>query len=644
MNEDLETRQILLGNEAIALGLLESACTVATSYPGTPASEILSTLARLKDRDKLPIHLEWSINEKVAFEVALTNSFVGRRSAAIMKQVGLNVAADPLMSAAYTGVKGGFVLIVADDPGPHSSQTEQDSRMYAMMAKIPVLDPSSPEHARDLVCEAFRLSERYEIPVMLRSTTRVCHARQDLELRPFTADPRPPEFDKNPTRWAATPKFRLSLHHQLNGKIATIGSEPSWLPRLINEKLLRDTADHAGADLEAPASAGVRRHPSDAPGEQVAIVASGVALAHAQEVLGDLGLLDAIPLYAVPMPHPLPPAFSQDILSRYERILVLEETDPVMELQLQSREKVSGRFNGTVPSAGELLPEGVERILRGFLGLPASPEIVGPGGGGRRPTLCAGCPHRAAFFAIKKAFPKGIYPGDIGCYTLGLNLGAVDTVLCMGAAISQASGFYHAFKAVREDFPPICATIGDSTFYHAGIPPLINAVVQGARFVLVILDNSTTAMTGHQPTPAAGRTLDGSTVPSVPIPALVKGCGVTVCEEVDPYDFKATVAALRKAGEHARSDGGTVAVVIAKRPCLMDRKQVQSWARLQVVVNEKCEGCHFCITHFECPALASTGEKQPIQIDAALCSGCGVCVHVCPHRALEARERPQDEA
>lgn len=624
MSETLEERQILLGNEAIALGLLESACTVAASYPGTPASEILATLARLKARDRVPIHLEWSINEKVAFEVALTNSFVGRRSAAIMKQVGLNVAADPLMSAAYTGVKGGFVLIVADDPGPHSSQTEQDSRMYAMMAKIPVLDPSSPEEARDLVCEAFRLSERYEIPVMLRSTTRVCHARQDLELRPFGTEARPPVFDKDPARWAATPKFRLSLHHKLNEKIAQIHSEPSCLPRLVNETAL--SARPGGT------------------GNRLAVVASGVALAHAREVIGDLGLLESIPLFAVPMPYPLSPAFTREILSRYDRILVLEETDPMIELQLQNSEKVSGRINGTVPSAGELLPEGVERILRGFLGLPALPDAAGPAGGGRRPTLCAGCPHRAAFFAIKKAFPKGIYPSDIGCYTLGLNLGAVDTVLCMGAAVSQASGFYHAFKAEREDFPSICATIGDSTFYHAGIPPLINSVVQGARFVLVILDNSTTAMTGHQPTPAGGRTLDGKAVPAVSIPALVKACGVKVVKEVDPYDLKATVAALKKAGEHTRSEEGTVAVVIARRPCLMDRKQAQSWARLDVFVNEKCEGCHFCIKHFECPALISTGEKQPIEIDAALCSGCGVCVHVCPHKALVVRGSAQDEA
>lgn len=625
MSEILDKRQILLGNEAIALGLLEAGCTVAASYPGTPASEILTTLARLKKRDKLALHLEWSINEKVAFEVALTNSFLGRRSVAIMKQVGLNVAADPLMSAAYTGVRGGFVLVVADDPGPHSSQTEQDSRMVAMLAKVPVLDPTCPEQARDLVHEAFRLSERHEIPVMLRSTTRVCHARQDLVLRPFQADERRPAFIKDPARWAATPKFRLALHHQLNDKIIALSGEETLEPRFANGR---------------PGPTGRRGKRAAAPGargERVAVVASGVVLAHAQEVLADLGLLEETALIAVPMPYPLSPRFSEALLAQYDKVLVLEETGPVIELQLRSREKVSGRIDGTVPSAGELLPELVERILRRFLGLPASPETAAPPGTGRRPTLCAGCPHRAAFFAIKKAFPKGIYPGDIGCYSLGLNLGAVDTVLCMGASISQASGFYHAFKGSGEDFPPICATIGDSTFYHSGIPPLINAVAQGARFVLVILDNGTTAMTGHQPTPASGRTLDGKPVPVVSIPDLVRACGVGFLEEVDPYDLKGTVAALRKAGRHAKAEDGTVAVVLVKRPCLMDRTQDQGWSCVDISVGEHCEGCHFCIKHFECPALVSTGEKQPIRIDRALCSGCGVCVQVCPHKALAGR-------
>lgn len=511
----MKVRQILLGNEAIAYGLLESGCTSAASYPGTPASEILNVVSRLKKDHGLKLHVEWSINEKVAFEVAIANSYTGRPSAAIMKQVGLNVAADPLMSGAYTGVKGPFLVISADDPGPHSSQTEQDSRFQAMMAKIPVFDPSSPSEARDFVRLAFALSGKYEIPVMLRPTTRVCHARQDMETATLADNPTFPVFEKNPARWAATPKFRLVLHRQLNEKLEKIAFEPEYAPRLIN-----------APDLPAEAA--------DCPHKGLCIVASGVALAHAREIMAELGLLSTVPLYAVSMPFPLSPAFRDELVSRYRKILVLEETYPVIELQFQNREKVLGRTNGTVPAAGELLPEIVEDIIRSFLSLSSADTPAAPAFPGRRPTLCAGCPHRASFFAIKKAFPKGIYPGDIGCYTLGLNLGAVDTVLCMGASISQAAGFYHTFSSARDDFPAICATIGDSTFFHAGIPALINAVVQGARFVLVILDNSTTAMTGHQPTPALGRTVDGRPVPAVSIPEIVKACGVRFVSEADP--------------------------------------------------------------------------------------------------------------
>lgn len=611
----LTERSILLGNEAIALGLLEAECTMAASYPGTPASEILRALASLKERHKLDLHLEWSINEKAAFEVALANSYTGRRSATIMKQVGLNVAADPLMSAAYTGVKGGFVLISADDPGPHSSQTEQDSRLIAMVAKIPVFDPSSPEEAREYARRACALSEKHEIPVMLRPTTRVCHARQDMDLRPVPHPGQFPLFEKNPGRWAATPKFRLVLHRQLNEKLARISRDPDCAPQLVN-------GDALG--------------PGTRDGGRACIVGSGVVTAHAQEILGELGLWDRVPFYRLPMPYPLPESFRDDLLSSYDRILILEETDPVIELQLQNREKIFGRTTGHVPTAGELLPEVVEGILRSFLGLDPSPPVEPPAYPGRRPTLCAGCPHRAAFFAIKKAFPKGIYPGDIGCYTLGLNLGVVDTVLCMGASINQAAGFYHAYRSARRDMPPICATIGDSTFFHAGVPALMNAVVQGARFVLVVLDNSTTAMTGHQPTPALGRNLDGIPVPRLSIAELAGACGVRSVAEGDPYDFDRFLDLLKAAGRHAGAEDGGVAVVIARRPCLMDRNQPRTWPRLRIVVNEKCKGCDFCVKQFECPALRPRGEKEPIVIDESLCSGCGVCVRVCPHGALEA--------
>ncbi len=592
---------------------------MVTSYPGTPASEILGTLVKMEGEMPEQTHLEWSINEKVAFEVALANSFSGRRSATIMKQVGLNVAMDPLMSGAYLGVKGGFVLISADDPGPHSSQTEQDSRLVAMLAKIPVLDPSSPSEAREMVKEAFCLSEKHEIPVMLRPTTRVCHARQDMEAGSFPHEEQKPSFQKNPGRWAATPKFRLVLHKQLNEKLEKITRDERFSPRLI-----QGASQGSGQGEQ-----------EDSRNNRVCIVASGVATAHTQEIMAELNLFDTISLYQVIMPFPLSPAFRDKLLERYDRILVLEETYPIIELQLQNRDKVFGRTTGTVPGAGELLPETLEGIIREFLGLEPPPRMDAPTYPGRRPTLCAGCPHRSAFYAIRKAFPNGIYPGDIGCYTLGLNLGAVDTVLCMGASISQAAGFYHAHKGLGADAPPICATVGDSTFFHSGVPALMNAVAQGARFVLVVLDNRTTAMTGHQPTPAFGKTLKGEEVPRIFIPNLARACGVQFVETQDPYRLDAFMDSLKRAGDHARREDGGVAVVIAQRPCLMDRLHADSWDRVEVRVSEECIGCNLCVTTFECPAIVSRGKDQPVTIDQALCSGCGVCADVCPHGSIE---------
>lgn len=614
-------RKIFLGNEAIALGLLEAGCTLAASYPGTPASEILGTLIQYRQAGRLPIHLEWSVNEKVAFEVAVANSYAGRRSAVIMKQVGLNVAADPLMSAAYTGVKGGFVLVVADDPGPHSSQTEQDSRFFAMMAKIPVLDPSSVEEARLFARKAMEISEKYGIPVMLRPTTRVCHARQDLLARFPSGRDSEPSFEKNPARWAATPKFRLHLHRELNEKLLAVSRDPSLYPLTIEGS--SRASDSAGAG---------------GPGgpHRPCIVASGVVLAHVREILGEIGLSDSVTLYGVVMPYPLPPSFAESVLRDHDRILVLEETEPIMEMQFPDRTRISGRLSGSVPASGELLPETVERILRSFLELSPAPEIQTPEAAGRRPTLCAGCPHRAAFFAIKKAFPKGIYPGDIGCYTLGLNLGVVDTVLCMGAAVSQAAGFYHAYRSKGDEAPHVCATIGDSTFFHAGIPALVNAVVQDARFTLVILDNSTTAMTGHQPTPAAGITLDGRSVPALSIEKIVEACGVRFVRVVDPYRLEETIEALKEGGRHSRADDGGVAVVVARRPCLMDRRRHGTRTGMEIQVTDRCVGCGYCVKHFECPAMVLKREDEPLEIDRVLCAGCGVCLHVCPHGALAA--------
>lgn len=597
------TERILMqGNEAIARGLVENGCVVATSYPGTPASEILSSVMAWQEAEGLAMHVEWAVNEKVALEIAYAGSQAGLRTAVAMKQVGLNVASDPLMSAAYLGTMGGFIVISADDPGPHSSQTEQDSRLLAMLAKIPVLDPDSPAQAREFTALAFELSEKFQVPVLLRPTTRVCHACQDVQPVAVRNLDRKADFRKDPARWAATPKFRYRLHQELDQKLSGIAAHEPTAPRLLNPGV----------------------------GSSRAVVASGVAAAHAREILEGLDLWGELPLYQVLQPYPLHETFIHHVLASYDEILVLEETAGVIEMQLRDRCRVRGKISGAVPAAGELLPELITGILADFAGKSVRPLPLPPEGAGRRPTLCPGCPHRASFFAIKKAAPNGIYPSDIGCYTLGLNLGGVDTVLCMGASVSQAAGFYQAYRVAGEP-RDVVATIGDSTFFHAGIPPLINAVSQEARFVLVILDNATTAMTGNQPTPAMP--LPGKV--AVPIGQVVEGCGVRFCKTGDPLDLPAFTRLLREAVQFSRDEG--VAVVIAKSPCLVDRNRPRT-RRPQAMVAASCTGCRVCTTQFECPALVFDEETGKVAVDLLICSGCGVCIDVCPSRAIKKRE------
>jgi indolepyruvate ferredoxin oxidoreductase alpha subunit len=592
-----------MGNEAIARGLIESGCAMVTSYPGTPASEILASAAALKQQYGLDLHCQWAVNEKIAFEIAYAGSMTGLRTAVSMKQVGLNVASDPLMSAAYMGTAGGFVVISADDPGPHSSQTEQDSRMMAMMAKIPVLDPDSPRQAKDMVTAAYRLSQAYRIPVMLRPTTRICHSRQDVIPGAIATIEKAIDFKKEPTRWAATPKFRFQLHMELEEKLSAIARHTETQPL---------------------------RHNPEARSDQ-AIVSSGVAAAHIKDILRDLKLWDKIPFYQVLQPFPLHRDFIDHLLQSHSKILVIEETTAVIEMQLADRHRVLGKIDETVPRVGELLPEKIQQILGDFTGTRTS-SVDLPSIPGRRPTLCAGCPHRASFFAIKKAAPKAIYTSDIGCYTLGLNLKAVDTVLCMGAAVSQAAGFYHAFKN-SEKPRDIVATIGDSTFFHAGVPALVDAVNQNARFVLVILDNRTTAMTGSQPTPATGRSADGSPLTPVEIEPLVKGCGVDFCEVGDPYDLKAFIGQLKEALQYSRSQGP--AVVVARHPCIIDQRRNGTLLKtVAVEVCEDCDDCGYCLQHFECPALVRNDELERMSIDPIVCSGCGVCLNICPQGAI----------
>ena len=615
------TRQeILLGNGAIALGLVESGCKVVTSYPGTPSSEILPEVVRLVKSEGLDTYVEWSTNEKVALDTAYAASITGKRAACCMKQVGLNVAADSLMSAAYTGTVGGLVIISCDDPGPHSSQTEQDTRFMARLAKVPVLDPSNPQEAREMVGLAMDISEEFRIPVILRPAIRVCHARQNISFGPIKKNDQKASFEKNPQRWAATPRFRLILHGELNKKLKKIG------------KRFEDLSQYNFHNLESG-----KRYP-------FGIIAGGVPYSVIRDFLSEEKRTD-IPVLKIGTPYPFPESLAAEFMSACDRVLVIEETDTVIEYLLRDRDKVLGRLSGHVPPEGELVPQVVYKLVNKTLGElklrqlkeeedhEAKELVEGLKLPVRRPTLCPGCPERAAFFAIRKTRPKAIFTSDIGCYTLGINLGAVDTVLDMGAAITIAAGFYHSFAqdAVEQ---PIVATIGDSTFFHAGPVGLLNAVYNGARFILVILDNLTTAMTGMQPTPALGIKADGSKGKAIPLERIIAGCGVDFIEVVDPYDIKKTTSLLKKAVKYVKDPKGGIAVIIARHPCVIAYPDEAIPQKKKVTITEDCVECNFCLDRFECPALYHDQELGRVNINREICVDCGVCIQVCPKGAI----------
>ena len=600
-NNKPDTR-FLMGNEAIARGLIEAGCSVATAYPGTPSSEVLESLTRWKKELEHPVYLEWSINEKVAFEVAYGASLSGSRAAVIMKMVGLNVASDPYLSATYLGIRGGLVLVVADDPGPHSSQTEQDSRFFAWLAKAPVLDPSTPQEALEMIKRAYEISEKYEVPVMLRPCLRVCHARQNIKLNEPNESVDCGPFKKNWTRWAAIPKFRLTLHAELNKKLEVMTQqEPECSPILIHKGSRQD----------------------------MAVITSGSVASHVMDLVADEETFKSINVYKLMVPFPANRKALQAIVDKHEKTLVIEETYPVIELQVADRRKLVGRMSGLVPPQGELTPEVVEDLLLQALDKPVRirPDVQIQA---RRPSLCAGCPHRSAFFMLRQVFDKGIYPGDIGCYTLGTNMGAVDTCLCMGASIGMASGFSHAKGA---ESPQVVATIGDSTFFHAGIPALINAVHTKTSFTLVLMDNSVTAMTGGQVTPASERLADGSNASPINIEALIKACGVGFVEVVDPYDYDNLRESFERARDYSFVKSSGVSVIITRRPCIRTKGVELSPDRYTVLDN--CERCMTCVRDLECPAISFVKETKSVVIDSDMCSGCGFCVRVCPCGSIE---------
>lgn len=578
----------MLGNEVIAHACCEANIDFASGYPGTPSSEVIDILRTQNDRD---FYVEWSVNEKVALENALAAAWTGVRSLATMKHVGLNVAADPLMTSAYTGVTGGLVILSADDPFAHSSQNEQDSRRYALFAKIPCLDPASVREAGRMMIEAFDLSEEFGLPVLFRPTTRICHSKSDVEPGEIGTDHRTGHFERNPQQYVVIPAHTRVLHKKLNEKQGA-------LARALVEKGL-NTAEVKGS---------------------TGIIAGGIAASYVQELLPEGVSFAKIGAYPIDL------EWLAAFVSGHETILVVEELSPVIEEAVRmvaATAVVHGKMDGYVSYEGELDPASVARSMEqaGFVPTRTFPEATPiPDIPRRPPILCAGCGHRSVFYAMKRVFKDGIFPSDIGCYTLGIQLGMVDTTICMGASITVGSGIAQS----GEERDVVC-TIGDSTFLHTGIQGLLNAVYNGANMTVVILDNRITAMTGHQPNPNTGITAAGVESPPVSLEAICRSCGATYVERVSSYDLTQCLEAMKAA--KARKG---VKVIIAFQPCVINARRAGIRRKPYTVDADACTGCKACV-RFGCPAIEFHDDKASIN---ALCSGCSVCAQICPTGAI----------
>lgn len=601
---------LLLGNQAIARGALEAGVKVATAYPGTPSTEIVEALAEVAK--EVGIYVEWSVNEKVALEVALGASMSGLRALTAMKHVGLNVASDTFMSLGYTGVEGGLIVVSADDPGCHSSQSEQDNRIYGVHAYIPVYEPSSPQEAKDLIKYLYWLSEQHKTAMLLRVTTRLSHTRGEVTLDKLKPPPIGGEFRREPPKWVLLPPNARKLKEEALKRLERI--------REVNEK------SEFNELIEGKAGG-------------VGVIACGIAYPYVMEALDYLKAKDVSVLKLTSI-HPFPKGLVREFLANVNKVLVVEEGDPLVEGWVEAIAPKGVKVYGKelFPKVGELTLNQVIKALSEVLGLSIGIKVnevkidIPP----RPPTFCPGCPHRATFYAIKIASARyareGVFPGDIGCYTLGYYppFGLVDTCLCMGSSLGVANGLAHATKQ------PIIAVIGDSTFFHTGIQPLINAVYNKANVVIVILDNLITAMTGHQPHPGSGLTAMGDKSARIRIEDVVKAIGVSYVKVVDPYDLKETISAISQA-LRCVEEGRGPAVVIARRECALQALRRLRRAGKQptkyTILKENCRSCMLCVNSFACPAIRIGRDGSPY-IDADLCTGCGVCSQVCPFNAI----------
>jgi indolepyruvate ferredoxin oxidoreductase alpha subunit len=610
---------LLLGNEAITRGALEAGIDVATTYPGTPSSEIADTFSNIakyhtKQNKDPGFYFEYSTNEKVALEVAAAASISGLRTLTCLKHVGLNVASDTFMTYMYIGTKGGHLIVSADDPSCHSSQNEQDNRYFAIFGGAPMLEPSTPNEAKEMTRIGFEISEELKSPLLLRTTTRLNHARGAIEMKKLQKPRKKGHFEKNPM-WVTTPAVARTQHPKLLKMLekAEKISEKSSFNKIIN--------------IGKPSDWG--------------IVTSGVAYNYVKEAAEDIKL--DVRILKLGMTHPLPRKMCTDFIKSCKNLVVVEELEPILENQFKTMAydlgcsvkifgKETGHFTRLYEYNLDIVTEVFSKIfkVKNPIVFPKESKIVLPS---RPPALCPGCPHRATYYAVKLAKPRGvIYPTDIGCYTLGRYppYEVADLLLCMGSNAGTACGLAVAVE------DKVISFMGDSTFFHSGIPPIINAVHHNHDVVITVLDNRTTAMTGHQPHP--GTEFDGMGRPakSILVEDVVKGCGVENIEIVNPNNIKETTAAFKRA-----LDFKGPSVVISKCPCIIlaNRDIIKQGTKIPVytIDQEKCTQCKLCISKFSCPAFYY-GEDDRVFIDEQQCNGCGNCANVCGFKAIHPKE------
>lgn len=604
-------KMLLLGNEAIARGAIEAGVAFATCYPGTPSSEIGDNFFKIKGESDL--YFEYSINEKVALDMAAGASIAGLRAICSMKHVGLNVASDTLMTLAYLGVTNSLVVVTADDPSMHSGINEQDNRYYGRLGSIPVIEPSSAQDAKDLTKFAFELSEELRVPVILRSTTRVSHSSGVVELGPIKPRNTKGSFEKEPSRWTALPAFSGRMHQAL-------------LEKVEKAKVLSENSSHNVVYGKG----------------KWGIITSGVSFNYVMDAVKDLGIEKECVILKLGFSYPLPEGLIRDLLLCCEKILVVEELEPLVEegvkviaQEMGIRISIKGKGKELLPRSLEFNPRQVREVIASYFSveyknkvpvnvsdIPAVPE--------RPPILCAGCPHRATYLTVRRVVgEKAIYVNDIGCYALGFfpPYRMTDLTIVMGSSIAVGSSMA---KATGKK---VIAFIGDSTFFHSGIAPLCNAVLNNHNLTVIILDNFTTGMTGLQPSPGADPSKMGMDTKQLSIEAIVKSIGITKVITINPRKLKVMAKAVQEGFEYQG-----VSVIIAREKCVLYGKKLRDARKANAfaVRQDKCKMDYDCIREIACPAMSI--DNKLIRIDSDSCTGCSICAQICPENAIVAEK------